>query len=954
MSPFRRKTGGREPAGANLARDLVERLGGGGERTALSFVDELGIIERISFADVSRSAARWAWLLRDTAVTPGDRVLVLAGRDLEWRPALLGALEAGAVAAVCPAETPVDQILDRARHCGAMLIVSAAARPDLDAAFAPTVLSAEEERPRLNLQKQSIDPVGTAARDVALVLHDDTTGALRGVTHTHGSLLAQALAGEHWLAAGPGARVWSTAPDGSAESIWTMLAAWGAGAELVAVGRDQDADQRLEFLESLAIDVLWLGPDEYRALAENEHPRWYDLSAIRLALSSPAVDSDTAERLHDAFGLSVGTVYGLPETGVLAASAPGETATGVAAGRAIPGLELEVVDRQGGARAHGEEGELVVRGGPALLFAGYWNAPRATASALRKDAFRTGARASLAADGALRVTGRFESTLELVEEADRAPDLLLEEAPVRAPLPHADPIVREREPEPEKLTRDERRRRREAEALRRVAERARLERDELERLRRERDERLVEEQRRLEARRLREQSKTKTKPVDRDEEVRRQEDEERRRSAKQAEREAKKTEAKRLKQERQVAAEQRRRAEEEKRRERDRQRREEQDAARASKAAAAEAKEAERRQREESARAELEREAAAAAERARLETEQREREEAERRSAEEARERKAAAAAEQARLETEQRKREEAERRSAEEAHAREAAAAAELARRAEEERLAAEQAAAAEQARLAAEEREREEAERRSAEEAREREAAAVAERARREDELRVAAERAEAENRRRAEEAARLEQERHEREAAEQAEREQVERAERERREREEAVAAEQSRLEHERVERQADERRRAAEAGRLQAEEEERRRAEEAARLEAEALLREAEQRRRREESARLEAERRQQDEAERRRLAVEEVARRQQVAAQNATVKEEERRRRRLATRRQRPEPDAQPEPTGPNPELLARIGRYGMTEGSPAPVPPEPAGEPDEDKGDGES
>ena len=54
MSPFRRKTGGREPAGANLARDLVERLGGGGERTALSFVDELGIIERISFADVAR------------------------------------------------------------------------------------------------------------------------------------------------------------------------------------------------------------------------------------------------------------------------------------------------------------------------------------------------------------------------------------------------------------------------------------------------------------------------------------------------------------------------------------------------------------------------------------------------------------------------------------------------------------------------------------------------------------------------------------------------------------------------------------------------------------------------------------------------------------------------------------------------------------------------------------
>ena len=215
MSPFRRKHGSSGPADANLARDLVERLGGGGERTAFSFVDELGIIERFTFADVGRRAAGWAGLLRDNAVTPGDRVLVLAGRDAEWRPALLGALEVGAVAAVCPASTPLEGILDRARQCGATLIVSAAARPDLDAELSPPVLAVEEVRQALTAHASSFEPVRTAARDVALVLHEEELGGLRGITHTHGSLLAQALAGEQWLASGPGVRVSSSMPDGS-------------------------------------------------------------------------------------------------------------------------------------------------------------------------------------------------------------------------------------------------------------------------------------------------------------------------------------------------------------------------------------------------------------------------------------------------------------------------------------------------------------------------------------------------------------------------------------------------------------------------------------------------------------------------------------------------------------------------------------------------------------------
>ncbi len=213
MSPLRRRARGREPAGSNLARDLVERLGGGGERTALSFVDELGVIERLTFADVARTAARWAGLLRERGIVPGERVAVVAGPDAAWRTALLGVLEASAVAVPIPGSLSPDEQLARIRQCGAGVVLSAVPLPELDEEGL-LVLVVGEISKDLKAQPTAIERLETEARDVALVLHDHGPAGLRGVTHTHGSLLAQALAGEHWLGVGAGARVWCTAIEG--------------------------------------------------------------------------------------------------------------------------------------------------------------------------------------------------------------------------------------------------------------------------------------------------------------------------------------------------------------------------------------------------------------------------------------------------------------------------------------------------------------------------------------------------------------------------------------------------------------------------------------------------------------------------------------------------------------------------------------------------------------------
>ena len=779
-----RKERRQEPAGANLARDLIRRLGGGGDQVALSYVDEIGAIVHLTYADVGRGARQWADVLRENTVVAGERVLVLAGRDVEWRSALLGAVEAGAVAVPCPGSLPAEVILDRARHCGAAVIVSAVPRPDLELEPAAPVIAADELRrkPReADPRPRHKDDTATAARDIALVLQEDRASGVRGVVHTHGSLLAQALAGEHWLGAKPGQRLWCTAAEGSPESIWAMLAAWGARAELLCVSRELETEQRLELLHGLPVDVIWLTPDEYRALAAAEHPSWYDLSRVRRALVEPGLEEETVDALRETFGLGVGAIFGLAETGVLAAADPGKPL------RPLPELELAVVDERGDAAPPDEVGDLLLLGSTASLFVGYWNAPRATETALRKNAFRTGHRARIDGSGALHALGRAAPGLELVEDVDEE-ELLATAVPLLA-APQPEPAA--------KLSRKERKQQREAEELRQVSERARDERDELDQLRRERDERVVEEQRELEDRRLKEQDKARRKAADRAGDIARRE-----------EREAAKAEKQRLREEKRVAAEQRRLAEEQERRERDRRRREEKEAARAAKVTAAAAAVAEKDRREESKRAEREqqeaerreqeerrRAEAEAAELARVEAVRLQREAEGRRRVEEAE-----------RLEQERREREELERREREEAER----AAAEERRRAETEAAERARLQAEEQARREAEERRRaEEAERLAAEERRRAETEA-AERARLQAEEQA---RRQAEERRRADEAA-------------------AARAADERR-----LAEEQARSEAEVLLREADERRRREVSERDLAAERERAAVRQAAALEAE---------------------------------------------------------------------------------------------------------------------
>jgi malonyl-CoA/methylmalonyl-CoA synthetase len=161
--------------------------------------------------------------------------------------------------------------------------------------------------------------------------------------------------------------------------------------------------------------MLFAVPTMYHRLAgeaERDPALARGLGPARLLVSGSApLPAKTFERIRRATGQLVVERYGLTETLMnTAVRADGERRPGEV-GPPLQGVELRLVDEDGGeAPADGETiGEVVVRG--PNLFVGYLNRPEATAEALRAGWFWTGDIATVAPDGYVRIVGRRSTDL---------------------------------------------------------------------------------------------------------------------------------------------------------------------------------------------------------------------------------------------------------------------------------------------------------------------------------------------------------------------------------------------------------------------------------------------------------------------------------------------------------------------------------------------------------------
>jgi HIP---CoA ligase len=398
---------------------------------------------RLTYADLRRRADALAAALIDQGVEVGDRVAIWAPNCWEWIVALAGLQSAGAV--LVPLNTrykgiEAAQILRRSRarilftvegflgndYVSMLRAPEVGELPDLerivllrDTGRRPEdvvtcdELVADVTRPDGSVDTGAVDRRvgsldGGAVSD--LLFTSGTTGQPKGVVQTHGQTLRAFSDWADVVGLSSVDRYLVINPFFHAFGYKAgILAALMTGATLVPMAVF-DLDALPKLISDERITMLPGPPTIYQSLLN--HPGFdpAEADSLRLAVTGAAVvPVELVERMRDTLGFStVITGYGLTEScGVVTMCRHDDDPATIAStsGRAIPGVEVRVVDDSGSPVPAGEPGEVVVRGYNVMH--GYFEEPEQTAEAIDAEGWlHTGDIGVLDDRGYLRITDR--------------------------------------------------------------------------------------------------------------------------------------------------------------------------------------------------------------------------------------------------------------------------------------------------------------------------------------------------------------------------------------------------------------------------------------------------------------------------------------------------------------------------------------------------------------------
>jgi long-chain acyl-CoA synthetase len=337
----------------------------------------------LTYAGLLARAGGFAKYLAAAGVQPGQRVAVALPNSATLAVAVLGGLARGVTVA------PIDPLLTGEERAAILADLGPALVVDrLETQVAP--LHAEP------------------ATVPALVLYTSgSTGRPKGAVLSHAAL---AFAIQSWTRAvmrlGPGDVVLAALPlSHSFGLIGALLAPLSAGATVVLLDRFAPAPALAAIARHRVTVFPGVATMFQRLLTAPEMAR-ADLRSLRLAVSGAApCPWVLCEDWRKRTGVRILRGYGMSELFRPISYLDGDEGDRAdAVGRAVPGVELRVVDNAGHDVRAGEPGELWIRT-PAVMD-GYLDAPADTASVLVDGWFRTGDLVAVSPDGHVRIVGR--------------------------------------------------------------------------------------------------------------------------------------------------------------------------------------------------------------------------------------------------------------------------------------------------------------------------------------------------------------------------------------------------------------------------------------------------------------------------------------------------------------------------------------------------------------------
>ncbi len=425
-------------------RDLIDMSNSRGETDFVVQGDR-----RLSYAGHNARVRATAAGLTARGVQRGDRVALLSANSPEWVVAFWACAAASAICVPLNAWWRAEELQFALEDSGSRVLICDERRWEL-VKHLPDALPALEQVYVIGTSTPAVgaapfgdleaagDPGGFPDVDVdeddiaGIFYTSGTTGKPKGATVSHRQTLANLqnlfLLGAVQMMQGsaPPAELSGTTQAASLLIVplfhttgchSTMVLNYASGGKLVLMppGRfDPDAAMRL--IQDERVTSIGGVPTVMWRLLESPNFGSYDLSSVtRISYGGAPSGAELVERISEAFpnaksGLA--TAYGLTETASVATAIGGDdyVAHPGSAGRAVPTVELRIVDADGNDVAQGETAEVWIKG-PTVSSHGYWNRSDANVESFTDGWFHTGDLGRFDAEGYLYIVDRAKDML---------------------------------------------------------------------------------------------------------------------------------------------------------------------------------------------------------------------------------------------------------------------------------------------------------------------------------------------------------------------------------------------------------------------------------------------------------------------------------------------------------------------------------------------------------------
>ena len=411
--------------GINAAVECCDRWADG-ERVALYWEGQDGRSTQHTFAELREASARFANFLVSQGIQPGDRVAGLLPRIPELLVVILGTWRAGAVyqplftafgpkaveyrvnaseAKLVVTDSHNRPKLDEVLHCPAVatIVASGQALPSGSGDF--------DWRAELLRHSSQFTPVLRTADDPCMMLFTSgTTGLAKGVAVPHKALKAFYMYMRYAIDLRAADVFWNIADPGWAYGLYYAVIGpllMGHATHFYEGAFTVDSTYRM--IQKYGITNLAGAPTAYRLLIAAGSAAAQPVKG-RLRVASSAgepLNPEVIRWFREHLACPVNDHYGQTELGMVLCNfhALGHTIRAGAAGFALPGFRLVVVDEQGRELPPGQHGTLAVdrTRSPLYYFAGYW---QQNTAAFVGNYYLTGDTVELGDDGNIAFVGR--------------------------------------------------------------------------------------------------------------------------------------------------------------------------------------------------------------------------------------------------------------------------------------------------------------------------------------------------------------------------------------------------------------------------------------------------------------------------------------------------------------------------------------------------------------------